>query len=110
MPVKVDNTMTTTEEKKVRGENRWLTHVKKYRESNPGTKYKDALKAAAASYTKTVVAEKEPGEVRVNPWMEHIADWKVANSDWKAKMQYRDVLKLCQKTYKKKTQGEPIQS
>ena len=91
--------MTASVETKARAVNPWLVHVNEYREANPGTKYKDALKAAGATYTKTVAVEREPGERKANPWMDHIAEWKAANPSWKETMSYKDVLKLCKETY-----------
>jgi len=77
-----------------------FVHVNEYREANPGIKYKDALKAAGATYTKTVAVErKATGERKANPWMDHIAEWKTANPSWKETMSYKDVLKLCKETY-----------
>jgi len=96
--------MTTFAETKVRAVNPWLVHVNEYRTANPGTKYKDALKAAGATYTKTVVTEREEGERKVNPWMVHIAEWKSANPAWKETMTYKDVLKLCKETYNGKAE------
>jgi hypothetical protein len=86
-------------ETKTHAVNAWLVHVNQYRVDNPGTKYKDALKAAAATYTKTVVVKKEPTERKANPWMDHIAEWKAANPTWKDTRSYKDVLKLCKETY-----------
>lgn len=91
--------MTTSVETKAHAVNPWLVHVNEYRVANPGTKYKDALKAAAATYVKTVVVKKEAGERKANPWMEHIAEWKAANPKWKDTRSYKDVLKLCKETY-----------
>jgi hypothetical protein len=98
--------MTKTDTKKVRTENKWLTHVKRYRETHPGVSYKDVLKAAGASYSRRLTpTKKEPGERIANPWMEHISAWKLANPEWKASYIYKDVLKLCKETYTKRVEA-----
>ena len=92
--------MAAIVEKKARAVNPWFVHVNEYRGANPGTKYKDALKAAGASYTKKVAVEKRTnGERKVNPWMVHIDEWKAAHTGWKETMSYKDVLKVCKETY-----------
>ncbi|MGA1049341.1 MAG: hypothetical protein ACO3UU_15150 [Minisyncoccia bacterium] len=35
--------------------NPWLSHVAQFRQANPDVKYKDALKAAKATYKQTAV-------------------------------------------------------
>ena len=92
--------MAAIVEKKARTVNPWFVHVNEYRGANPGTKYKDALKAAGATYTKKVAVErKATGERKVKPWMVHIDEWKAANTSWKETMSYKDVLKMCKETY-----------
>lgn len=80
--------------------NRWVVHVQKYKNDH-NVSYKDALKAAGKTYTKS------PPSIRTtkradgkNPWMMHIDQWKKEHPDWKESMVYKDVLKLCKETYK----------
>jgi|TARA_R110000787_G_scaffold63350_2_gene142673 hypothetical protein len=45
-------------EKEKKPKNAWQLHVDEYRKQNPEVSFKDALKLAAATYTKKVVNKK----------------------------------------------------
>lgn len=98
-PVQIKRAVT---EKKRSGNpaNRWVIHVQKYK-TEFNVSYKDALKAAGETYTKspspTRTTKRPDGK---NPWMLHIDEWKKEHPDWKDSMVYKDVLKVCKETYK----------
>jgi hypothetical protein len=91
-------TKTSTVSKTPRPATAWATHVKEYRVKFGGS-FKDALKAAGATYTKTPRQRKLKTEHKPNPWMEHIKLYKAANPTWKADMSYKKVLEECKITY-----------
>ena len=86
--------------------NPWIIHVQAYAVEHPNLNYKDALTGARETYTKKAVTVKqEKGEKKLNPWMEHIKQWKEANPMWKDSMTYKDVLRKCKESY---TQKAPV--
>ena len=78
----------------------WMRHVKAYKQANPGTSHKNALKLAKETYTKI---KREPREKKENPWMKHITEWKAANPRWKETMKYKEVLLKCKDSYRPAT-------
>jgi hypothetical protein len=82
----------------VRKSGKWAAHVKQYRDLHK-VSFKDALKAAGATYVKITKERKPKGEYKKNPWMVHISDWKAANPDWKQTLTYKQVLQTCKSTY-----------
>jgi hypothetical protein len=78
----------------------WITHVKAYKKEF-SVSFKDALKLAGATYTRKITSavKKDKSTYKKNPWMEHIAKWKIAHPDWKTTMSYKDVLIASKDTY-----------
>ena len=73
---------------------KWIEHVKAYAAEH-GVAYKDALKSAAATYTKKA---RQPKPVRTGPtWLEHVREYRKKHPE----MSYKDALHNARPSYRK---------
>ena len=84
----------------------WMEHLMNYKTQHPDSSLKECMKQAKLTYAKTTkpYVKKNAGQHKPNPWMQHIAAWKLANPDWKNTMSYKQVLVLCKDTYAVKSE------